>query len=87
MMTYRLVKSRESRDFLVGPVVESLSCIAGNSGWIPGQGTRVSYDAEKLSRCAVATETVCSGAHATTRGSKHRNKRSHMMQLRPDTAE
>lgn len=39
MMTYRLVKSRESRDFLVGPVVESLSCIAGNSGWIPGQGT------------------------------------------------
>ena len=85
-MMYCLVKSRESRDFLVGPVVESLSCIAGNMGLIPGQGTRISYDAEKLSPYAVATEILCSGARATARRAEHCNKRSHVTQLRPDTA-
>ena len=57
------------------PVVKNLPCNAGDSGMIPGQGTQVPRAAEQLS------------PHTTTRASVGRNERSHVLQLRPDTAE
>ena len=56
-------------------MVKSLPCSTGDSGLIPGQGTKLPRAAEQLSPCA------------TTRESMGRNGRSHMPQPRCDTAE
>ena len=48
-----------SWDFFGGPVVKNLPCNAGEAGLIPGWGTKISYDMEKLSLCAAPRESVC----------------------------
>ena len=56
-------------------MVENPPCNAGDSGSIPGQGTKISHATEHL------------GPHTTTKESTGRNERSHVQRLRPDTAE
>ena len=41
-----------------GPVVKHPPCNAGDVGWIPGQGTKISHAAEQLSLSAVTRELV-----------------------------
>ena len=47
-----------------GPVVKSLPCNAGDTGWIPDWGTRIPHDAEQpgLWNHNAATEPEPSGA-------------------------
>ena len=45
-----------SKDFPGGPVVKNLSCKAGDSGSIPGRGTKIPHAAEQLTLCAATTE-------------------------------
>ena len=40
-------------------MVESLPCNSGDSGSIPGQGTRIPRAMGKQSLCASATESMC----------------------------
>ena len=53
-------------DFSSGPVVRNLPCIAGDTGLIPGWGTKIPHVAEQLSPSAttkilcVVTMTKCS---------------------------
>ena len=64
------------RDFPGGPVVKNPSCNAGDQGSIPGRGTKTPHAEEQLSQSATTTEpeSMCP------------NKRSHMMQPRPNAA-
>ena len=39
-------------DFPGGPVVKNLPCNVGDSGSIPGQGTKIPHTLEQLSQCA-----------------------------------
>ena len=62
-------------------------------GSIPGQGTKIPHAAEQLSLHMAATEPACSGAHVPqwestccSKTSQVTQGRSHMPQLRPDTA-
>ena len=55
-----------------GPVVENPRCNAGDSGSIPGQGTKIPSAKEQLS------------PHATARRSTCCNKSFQMLQLRPN---
>ena len=43
-------------DFPGHPVVKNLSCKAGDTGLIPGQGTKIPHATEQLSPCATTTE-------------------------------
>ena len=63
-----------SWDFFGGPVVKNLPCNAGEAGLIPGWGTKISYDMEKLSLCAAPRESVCHNEHLP------------VLQLRPNAA-
>ena len=54
-------------DFPGGPVVKNLPSNAGDTGSIPGQGTRISHAMGKQRLCATATEPTCP------------NLRSHML--------
>ena len=63
-----------------GPVVKNSPCNAGDWGLIPGQGTKIPHPVGQLSLSA-----TLESPRATTRGSTH-NKRSRVMQLRPDEA-
>ena len=64
----------EQRDFPGGPVIKNLPYNAGDSGSIPGQGTKIPYAAGQLS------------PHAKTAEPGHCN-RTCMMQPRLDAAE
>ena len=44
------------RDSPGGPVVKNLSCNAGDSGSIPGWGTKIAHAAGLLSPCATIRE-------------------------------
>ena len=46
------------RDFPHGPVVKNLSCNAGDTGSIPGWGTKIPHAAGQLSLRAATTEPV-----------------------------
>ena len=52
----------------------------------PDWGTKSPDDSEQLSPCAAMTEPVLWSLCATTRQSVHHNKRSCMLQLRPNAA-
>ena len=61
-------------DFPGGPVVKNSPCNAGDSGLIPGWGTKVPHASEKLSPRATARESVSL------------SERSRVPTQRPDTA-
>ena len=73
-------------------VVKNLPCNAGDTGSIPGQGTKIPHAPEQLSLPATTTKacmpwSLCTAiTEPTTRQSVHHNQRSHMLQLRSDTA-
>ena len=60
-------------NFSSGPEVKNSPSDAGDVVSIPGQGTKIPHATEQLS------------PHSTTRESVGRNKRSHVLQLRPST--
>ena len=47
------------RDFPGGPVVKNPSCNAGDTGSIPGRGTKIPHAAGQLSPCATTWEPKC----------------------------
>ena len=47
------------RDFPGGPVVKNLTYNAGDSGSIPGQGTKVPHAAGQLSQHATTADLAC----------------------------
>ena len=57
-----------------GPVVRNTPSNAGDAGSNPGWGTNIPHAVGQLSPRATTTEPT------------HRNERSHMLQLRPNTA-
>ena len=54
----RKTKIKIVRDFPGGPVVKNLPSNAGNTGSIPGQGTKIPHATGKLSPGATTTEPV-----------------------------
>ena len=54
---------KEYRDLPDGPVVKNSPSNAGDTGSIPGRGTKIPYAAGQLSLSAATTEPTCSGAH------------------------
>ena len=46
------VKFSGLRDFPGGPVVKNLPSNAGDTGWIPGRGTKIPHASGQLSLCA-----------------------------------
>ena len=68
-------------DFPGGPVVKNLPSNAGDTGSIPGQGTRISHAMGKQRLCATATEPTCPTWEATCY-----TARSLMLQLRPNAS-
>ena len=52
-----------NRDLPGGPVVKNSPSNGGDTGLIPGQGTKISHAAGQVSLCASTTELICSGAH------------------------
>lgn len=80
------------RDFPGGPVVKNLSCNAGDTGWIPGWGTRTPHTVEQLNVHATDTEPplkpMHSGAHDPQLLSPHdttRNPMGHVDKIQHDT--
>ena len=55
-------QKREERDFPGGPVVKNLPSNAGDTGWIPGWGTKIPHARGQLSPC-----TATSGARELQR--------------------
>ncbi|TEA35916.1 hypothetical protein DBR06_SOUSAS810017, partial [Sousa chinensis] len=49
-------------DFPGGPVLKNPSSNAGDTGSIPGWGTKIPHATGQLSLCATTTEPVLSGA-------------------------
>ena len=47
------------RDFPGGPVVENSPCSAGDTGLIPGQGTKIPHAAEQLGPRATIRKATC----------------------------
>ena len=75
-------------DFPGVPVVKNLPCNAGYVGSIPGWGTKIPHAVEQLSLRATATEghTTHLQVHVPTERPHTMQRRSCMLQLRPDTA-
>ena len=65
-------KDDNSRDFPAGPVVKNLPCNAGDTGSVPGQGTKIPYATGQLSLCVAASEPM--------------SLRAQKLQRRPDVA-
>ena len=72
-------KQNTFRDFPGGLVIKNPLCNTGDVGSIPGQGSRIPHAAGQLILQLVSLQ-------ATTRESVCLNKRSDMMQLRPNAA-
>ena len=49
-------------DFPGGPVVKNSPSNAGDTGSIPGQGTKIPHATGQLSPCTTTAEPACSGA-------------------------
>ena len=66
-------KNRLNWDFPGSPEVKNLPCTAGDSGSIPGQGTKTPHASEQLSPCATSTEAhvLWSPRSATTEEVHH----------------
>ena len=73
-----------SRTSLVIQVAKNPPSDAGDSGSIPGQGTKIPHAAGQLSPCAATTEHVCRN-YRTHAMPSSRNKRFCVPQLRPNT--
>ena len=56
---YFWLKKSVSGDFPGGPVVKNPPYNAGDTGSIPGQGTKIPHAAEQLSLHATTTELAC----------------------------
>ena len=56
-------KNIDSWDFPRGPVVKNPSCNAGDTGSIPGWGTKIPHAVGQLSPRATTTEPARAGAH------------------------
>ena len=52
-------EDNRSRDFPGGPVVKNLLSNAGDTGSIPGQGTKIPHAMGQLSPCAATAEPTC----------------------------
>ena len=61
ILIFILIKSKPRRDFPSGPV-ENPPSNAGDTGSIPGQGTKIPHAAGQLSPRVATTEPMCSGA-------------------------
>ena len=57
------IETDQSKDFPGGPVVKNPPSNAGDTGSIPGQGTKISHAMGQLSPCATTREPTHSGAH------------------------
>ena len=70
------------------PSVKNLPASAGNRGLIPSPGTKIPHAVEQLSLRATATEghTTHLQVHVPTERPHTMQRRSCMLQLRPDTA-
>ena len=53
------IKNRHDGDFPGGPVVQNLPSNAGDTGLIPGRGTKIPHAAGQLSLRAATTEPAC----------------------------
>ena len=74
-------------NFSGGPVVKSLPSNAGDMGLNPGLETRILYAMGQLSPSVATTEPKLWSLSTTARLKPwHLNKRSHVPQLRADTA-
>ena len=82
------LKCTLARDFPGGPEVKNLPCNAGDTGLISGGGTKIPHAMRHLSPPVATTEPVHSGVYAPQLESLCAaiNKRSPMMELRPETA-
>ena len=58
-----MTAEEEGRDFPGGPVVKNLPSNAGDTGLIPGQGTKVPHATGQLSLWVATAEPEGSGAH------------------------
>ena len=58
-----LKRLSSSRDFPGGPVVKNLPASEGDTGSIPGLGTKIPHATGQLSLCASTAEPTHSGAH------------------------
>ena len=52
------ISVRTKKDFPGGPVVKDLLCEAGDTGSIPGRGTKTLHAAEHPGPCAAASEAT-----------------------------
>ena len=59
------VLNKKALDFPDDLVVENLSYNAGETGSIPGQGTKIPPASGELSSCTTTTEPMCSGSCAS----------------------
>ena len=57
-------KNAQTRNFAGGPVVKNLPSNTGDTGLIPGQGTKIPPAVGQLSPCTPASEPTYSGARA-----------------------
>ena len=57
-MKENMHEDNRSRDFPGGPVVKNLLSNAGDTGSIPGQGTKIPHATGKLSLSAANTEPM-----------------------------
>ena len=69
--------NKETQDFPGGPVVKNLPCNAGDTGSIPGQGTKIPHALGKLSQHAAITETACLEPMLWNKRSHHNETPTH----------
>ena len=62
----KTANSTGSVDFPGGSVVKKPPCSAEDAGWIPGQGTKISYVPEQLNPLARSRECVGFSKHSTS---------------------
>ena len=62
----KTANSTGSVDFPGGSVVKKPPCSAEDAGWIPGQGTKISYVPEQLNPLARSRECVGFSKHSAS---------------------
>ena len=60
----QLQKNNLGWDFPGDPVEKNLPSTAGDTGSIPGRGTKIPHAAGQLSPCATTTEPACRKLHS-----------------------
>ena len=64
LFLFSLINKKNYRDFPAGPVVKNPPYNAGDTGSIPGQGTKIPHAVGQLSPRATTTEPTRTGACA-----------------------